>query len=231
MVQSTEKLHISYHTSGRVNFHGATAQPIFCEPLFALTQPQNIGCISVPGATALSPAADAEGFATVELPTELDGRITFHLTLMPPGASPLPGTLAVINYENWFGIAMLVAPLPFEIPEDLGSHVIKAFPTKGKYASQQLSCDQALISFHQKRANTPASIVTSWQPASGVYRIVFAVPMRVPPRATIQFANPRVTAEIDRVTRSEIRFKARGPTGYIKSHPEPIVHFELDAEL
>jgi hypothetical protein len=186
----------------------------------------------LPELATLTPSTSRDhGFATIELPSEISGRISFHLALVSIGANPHPETLIVINYEKWFGIAVILAPSPVVISNNLESHVIKAFPAQGPYASQQVGQDQALISFHQKRTDMPASIVTSWEPKEGVYRFVFAVPMRVPPRLTIEFANPILEACIIRVTCSEIRFKVRGPGGYIKSHPEPIVRVELSAEL
>jgi hypothetical protein len=56
-----------------------------------------------------------------------------------------------------------------------------------------------------------------WEPKQGEYRFIFSVPTRVPPEFSIEFVDPKIKAEIVRTTKSEPRFRARGPAGYLKS--------------
>ena len=233
ILNSNEKFRISYHTTGKVNFHGTKAPPLFGEPVYSITRPQALACISVPEPASLTPAAERDvAFHTVDLPTEAEGRLTVHLAIMPPGVNPGPGSLAVVSFEGWFGIAVLLVPLPIEIPPDMALHTIKIAASHGRYTSTCVGRDEALIAFHRKHAGLPQhSMVTSWQPRTGVYRIIHSLPMRLPPRPTIRFKTPGLEACVDRVTCSETCFRVRGPGGFIKSHPEPITSVELSAEL
>jgi hypothetical protein len=229
------RFRISYHTTGRVNFHSLEATSIFCEPIFAIREPQHLVTISIPSIDNLTSApADLEKEAVLELPSDLTGRIIFALSLVPDSFTFDELPLALINYHTWFGLAVWFGELPFAVPPDFVQHVITVFPSQGRYAAQNVAQDQALISFHQKRAGS-SDMVYYWEPNTGVYRVVFAVPMRIRPRLQVEFVDPDIRAEEIPPTQrmaetAEIRFRAIGRGGYLRMR-QPIAAIELHAEL
>jgi hypothetical protein len=230
------KFRISYHATGRVNFHEHSGASIFCEPIYAISRAQNLAYISVPKFERLTTeTAIRESDTVLEMSTEADQRLTFHLIIAPENHHIDHHPLAVVTYRGWFSIAIVVGAVPFGIPNGEEEKVIVATPEVGLFDVQQAREDQALIRVHQKRINSVGQILY-WKQSSGEYRLIFSVPMRRPPGARIRFKNPETTAKVERPVRiagtgtSEIRFTAWSRGGRLKSF-QPIESVELDAEL
>jgi len=228
------KLRVSYHPTGRINFHGmSSAAPIFGEPLFEVTRPQLLFIASVPTIDRLDRLTNpAEADTIVQLPDDF-GRLTFSVSLVPTDFQACEPQLLAVNYDGWFGISIRVEP-PIEIPEGAERHIIRMVSLSGPYTTQQCSQEQALINVHQKNTQS-TGLITSWEPREAVYRLIFAVPMRVPPRLIVRFEDENIVAEVLPPTRpataaAEIRFKARGPSGYIKTF-QPIAEISLHARM
>lgn len=226
----SEKLRISYHASGRINFHGIKSQAIYGDPTFAINSFQWLSYISVPKIESLTLVKKISPSDTIiKLPSNLEGRVTFSVIIGPVGGDLNFSPLVVVTYQNWFNLIISLDSFPLKIPSGLENHVLKAVPSKGLYVSQQVSTDEALIAFNQIKTNLK-SLITSWEPNEGVYRIVFNVPMRIPPRLNIEWVHTGIKTDIVKKTRSEIRFRAKGRGGYLKSIQQ-IKSIELDAEL
>jgi hypothetical protein len=108
-------------------------------------------------------------------------------------------------------------------------------PSVGPYASQQCSQEQALIDYHQCKTGSSAEVL--YPPnGEGVRRLIFSVPMRIPPEVTIIPHDPNLEVVlIDRdvrLGRAEVRFKlVNRKTKAVVRSSEPILSFELNAEL
>ncbi len=181
-----EKFRISYHPCGHVHFHniGGGNKSIHCQPIYAITKKQPLAFISIPKPESLSPAEQTnEQDAIFEWPERVSGRVTFWVELGPPGLEnpfePRNQPLAAVTYDPWFTIFISLGPFPFQIPEDVPAEaVIRAVPEQD-FVTERVTKEQAVIAFHQAKHGIKHQAVTEFKPTSGVYRVVFAVPMRI----------------------------------------------------
>lgn len=233
--ESLDKFRISYHTSGRINFHGSSAKPIFSEPIFGITKPQTLAWFSIPSIESFTPfGEELVDDLAIEVPSDLNDRITFSLNIVPDSFKFDESPLIMITYHNWFSVALFQSTLPIKIPSGFQDRFITAVPGNGAYGSQQIYRDKALIRFHQKLNDTQGPIFY-WEPNTGVYRLIFRSQMRVKPKLKVEFLDPNVKAEIVSVDNSgtervEIRFKCMDKSGYLKI-PPPIKNILLDSRL
>ena len=232
-----EKFKISYHPCGHVRFHNIGGKPksIHCEPIYAITKKQPLVFISIPGIESLNLVERVQGKdAIFGWPEDISGRITFWIELGPPSLeNPFELTtvpLAAVTYDQLFTIFISLGPFPFQMPERVPEQaVIKTVPDQD-FVAERITEEQAVINFHQAKHGMKHREVITFQPTSGVHRIVFAVPMRAPPQLTVEFIDTRLSAEVIECKTYEVKFKVRGPGGYIKNWV-PIKGFILDADF
>jgi hypothetical protein len=225
-----EKFKISYHTTGRVNFHGHSGAPIFCEPIFAITSEQPLCVISIPSVEKLltKDIVEASDFV-LDVGPEAEGRISFSIRIAPNLFVPKDSGIA-IEYASWFKILIGIVPLLSSIPEGFDDHFVSIATQAGPYASQVLSVANATIAFHQKAQGTVGQ-VAYFEPNEGVYRLIFTVEKRGVPKVTIQFVDSSIQAEIVAVSTYQLKFRAKGPAGYVKRETLPIHGIALDSRL
>jgi hypothetical protein len=232
-----KKFKISYHPCGHVRFHniGGSPKSIHCEPIYAITKKQPLTFISLPNIESLTPTEEVENKDIIyDWPEDTTGRVTFWIELGPPNLEKPyePGNLplAAVTYDRWFAIFVSLGVFPGHIPEGVPKEgVIRMVPDQD-FVSERVTQEQAVISFHQAKHGVKHQEVTAFKPTSGEYRIVFAVPMRVPPELTVEFFDADLSAEVTYCTTYEVRFKVKGRGGYKKDWV-PIKGFTLDAEL
>lgn len=223
---------IHYHTSGRVNYHGLSGGPHFNDPLFSVTTVQHLITISVPQIDRLDPYEGKAGDNLVsELPGEVEGRVTLTLLIAPwnhdfGDLHPL----ATVTYEGLFSLGLVPDTLPCPIPKGLEQHFHYIKARKGLYDRQSLSKEEALLHFHQKLQNTRDLIIYSPNP-EGVYRVIFAVPKRIPPEAVIEFSDDELHVEMIEKTTTSLRFKVKDQHDNTVKEPKAIRSVELQAEL
>jgi hypothetical protein len=225
-----EKLRISYHTTGRVNFHGHTGDTIFCEPTFAITREQLLCCISIPLLERL-PAKDKASSSdfVADVGDDLDGRINFLLHIAPNNFKP-EGSGVAIEYASWFKIWLQLGSLIEPVPDDWKDHFITFVSQTGPFPSQPISVGNAIIAFHQKAQGT-ANQVAYFEPNEGIYRLIFAVEKSMPPCVNIEFVDPFIEAEVIAINHYQLKFRAKSPAGYVKRETLPIRSITLDARL
>jgi hypothetical protein len=219
------ELHVSYHASGQVNFRGPFQGTTHCEPTFSITRRQPLLVVSLADITRLK-AVDApgKGDEVLELRPVATGPVAFALAIAADMGPPAPGVM-VITYPEWF--RLLVEPIA-PLPMNEGAKG-RALAANGLYPNALLAPDEALIRFQQKRQGGQG-LIFNWEPNTGVLRIIFETPMRVPPEATLIFERDDVVAEPIKITTAEARFRLKGRGGYLKE-PVPITSLVLDAEL
>jgi hypothetical protein len=128
------------------------------------------------------------------------GVVSAGIELGPPSLeSPFEaGTIPIagISYDRWFAIFVSLGSSPFPIPEGIPAEaVIKTVPDQD-FVTERVTQEQDVINCHQARRGVRHEAVASFQPNSGVYRIVFAVPMRVPPELTVESYDVNLSAEV-----------------------------------
>jgi hypothetical protein len=232
-----QKFKISYHASGQVNFHkiAGSRKSIFAEPIYAITRKQILSFISIPALTSLDPAdEEAEADVVCEWTANPTERVTFWIELAPPSVEnpfePRNLPLVGVSYDRWFTILVSLGPSPFPIPEGVPDQgIIKTVPDQN-FVTELVTMEQAVINFHQARSGVRHEGITSFEPQEGVYRIVFAVPMRIPPQLTVEFYDNDLSFEVIRCTTYEVRFRVKGRGGYKKDWT-PIKAFTLDADF
>lgn len=232
-----QKFRISYHPCGHVRFHTIAGSPksIHCEPIYAITRKQPLAFISIPSVASLEFADEIEDADPIfDWPANATGRVTIWIELGPPSLEnpfePSNVPLVGVTYDRWFTIFISLGTSPFQIPDGIPEQaVIKTVPDQD-FVTERVSREQAVINFHQARSGVRHEAVTSFQPNSGVYRVVFAVPMRVPSKLTVEFFDADLSAEVTHCTSYEVRFKVKGPGGY-KKEWVPIKGFTLDADF
>jgi hypothetical protein len=227
---ASERFRITYHTSGQINFHGVSANAAYWQPIYDLKDAFDIAYISVPAIESLEKIEEKQTDYTIGLPDDLVGRATFVLSVLPPDYQVDFTPLALVNYSPFFKFSVAFGVLPIIIAPGSEKAFIRVTPFAGPRIPNSPTKHQANILFNQKKAGTASGAVTSFWPNEGIYRIVFPVPMRVPPRVSVDFVDPNITAEIKLVTQSEVRFCAKGSNSP-KSEQHAIRGYELDSEL
>jgi hypothetical protein len=232
-----QKFRISYHPCGHVRFHNiaGTRKSIHCEPIYAITKKQPLAFISIPKVASLDPAEQTRDKDVIfDWPENTTGRVTFWIELGPLRLQNpfeqknLP--LAAVSYDPWFTIFISLGLFPIPVPEGVSEEMILKVVPDEDFVTKRISQEEAVIAFHQARRGVRHEAVTEFKPTSGVDRIIFVVPMRVPPQLTVEFFDSNLSAEVIRCTTYEVRFKVKGPTGYIKEWV-PIKGFTLDADF
>jgi hypothetical protein len=150
--------------------------------------------------------------------------------MLPSGYEVVFRALALVNYSPFFKFSVAFGTLPIDIALGSEKAFIRVTPFAGPHIPNFPSKHEAIIKFQQKKAGVDSGPVASFQPNEGIYRIIFPVPMRIPPTVKVDFVDPDIKAEIIFVTESEVRFRAKGSTRP-RSERLAVRSYELDAEL
>jgi hypothetical protein len=228
---------ITIHQSGRINFH-ETGKAIFVEPLMVISSVVPIYRYRIPRIsrlTLLESETDSED-VDFDLSDLADDAQSFSLYVGPEGM--VPGVRAVkLAYLRRYALVVALDPQPYVPPSEFAEHFVTLTPERGTADAQQMPEDQSLIVYHQGLHETRGLIIYGPNGA-GVWQIVFAVPMRIPPRVVIAPVDSNLyvdDADITRDSRAEnamVRFKVRErATRAIIKRPIAFKAIELDAEL
>ena len=115
------------------------------------------------------------------------------------------------------------------IPEGHEQHFIYLRRDRGFYDCQPTTRDDAFVRFHQRIAGHRDLLIYGPN-GSGEYLMVFAVPMRIAPIATITPQEQGLVAHITKATNHYLRYQIRRANGELIKAPV-IVHATLDARL
>ncbi|MBH9656588.1 hypothetical protein JAO05_15860 [Burkholderia pseudomallei] len=221
---------ISYHASGLVRYHNADHQKVFREPLCAVSTVNPIVAYVIPSVQKLD---RLEGTRDSDFVFELetDSRMQFSFCVTPWQHVPSCNH-AAIRFHNLFALVVEIGGPVIELPKELAQHVTTCAIKEG-FPVPLLDEPTAFARFHQQMNQTQSLILYSPN-AKGEYRLVCAVPMRIPPSLEIRFVDKSYTAETlpphPKRGTVEVRFRVKGKGGYIRQEV-PIEFLALDARL
>ncbi len=253
---------ISIHTSGRVNYHFDQAAPRFIPPLMDLVEPVTVVGYRVPAFDLLDSVQDArQGDVAVEIPESCTDVMQFHFLILPAVVPALPGEVTRFGVEGLFALACVntagaLQPLPPGVPERA---FVTLRPNDG-FAEQAISEPNAFLRFRKAMfandvwataesagAPIPEGLIEAaiaqgsglYPPnGEGVWTVVTATEMRIPPALNVHFEEEGLKAEVvdlrpgdTRLATVRIRFRVRDSSGRYIKEVVPIQRIELDAEL
>lgn len=227
---------ISYHSSGLIHYKNLKARSICGEPIFEITKPFIFINYSVPKIALLDIYPDNSLLQTdniIEVSINLNLRITFSIAIAPNEYQFGDINQWSLKFNGLFDLIMLFNQIQPKITSNLNKHFVYLAPLKGFLNHQKYPKSYSQILFHQKINNTQDLII--YPPNNeGIYKIYFAVPMRISPKVKIQFFNQKLSAillENESRTNMTLSFKVKDNKNNFIKKPEKIVRVELDAEL
>lgn len=250
--EKDKQIGISYHPTGCIHYKSIKNNPkIYAENIFSINQYFTFALYSVPNISKLDKFSKnkiTNNTILIELSENKchDHRITFSITMA--SYSKTDTAFLKINYpdENFSILLNLEnsSLLPtnyvhdafvFMRPEGLFEQQQSiANPVMKKFFNQDEEYDKqwALIKYHQK-VNATNEIIVYEQNQNHEYRIVFSVPMRIPPIIHIIFDNPKYNIDLKEHKCTHCLFNIVDEKGNIVKDSElvNIKHISLDAEL
>ncbi|MGF6304709.1 hypothetical protein OKW42_008062 [Paraburkholderia sp. WC7.3d] len=221
---------ISYHASGLIRYHNADHRNVYREPLCAVCTVNPIVAYIIPSVQKLD-MLEAARESDFVFDLETDGRLQFSFCVTPWQHVPLVNHGA-IRFHNLFALVVEIGEPAIELPRELAQHVTTCAVKEG-FSTPLLDEPTAFARFHQQINQTQSLILYSPN-ARGEYRIVCAVPMRIPPALEIRFVDKSYTAEPlpppPKRGTVELRFRVKGKGGYLRQEV-PIEFLALHAEL
>ncbi|NML72832.1 hypothetical protein HHL25_01705 [Rhizobium sp. S-51] len=228
IVQPKAPRKLSYHTTGRVNYHGLiSVPPSFFEPLVDITAPNSVLVVSVPSCSLLDtfeqtidPAVDCL------VPVEGSDRFEVGVTFTPNNFDAAEG----VRYD-FSGFALFIHPVTLNVPAPSPDHFVYAAPPS-LFPRQRIGKHEAELAYVQGDGGN--QIVVVGPNRLGVYTMYFAAVMRAAPRVNVTLTNERLRFElIDNQRPHKLTFRIHGKGNLIRATDlRPYIRsIELDAEL
>lgn len=237
-VFNEKKHYISYHTSGRVNYHKMSFPSAFMEPLYAVKTNNLFFIYSFVflEKAFTSPASKERNNSFVVDISEMTGkRVNVVFSVCPHNFPP--------SHVNCFKIDYPLYSLHIEVLEDNSSFqfsklyreddCVKIRPHLDKSDRQMATKEQAFLSYNHALYKTNEAIVLPPN-GEGVLKIIFTVEMRIPPWLFIKFDNPNFFAEVitKKTTYLTFKVKDRKRNQFIKNKDDIVIReLVLDAEI
>lgn len=228
---------ITIHQSGRINFQDI-GRSIYIEPLTAITKAACIYRYRIPKISRLTPydSSPAVEDCDFDLSALADESLSFSLFVGPTNVAS--NTHAVkLAYLSRYALLIALDTETYIPPSDSLEHFVTLKPESGIVGSQVMSEDQALIAYHQA-LNETKELVIYGPNGAGVWQVVFAVPMRIAPKMTIELDDPTLYVDEEdierdsRVATAMVKFKVRNrATKAVVKTPVAFRSISLDAEL
>ena len=228
---------ITIHQSGRINFHDIK-RSIYIEPLTAITNTTCIYRYRIPKISRLTPfnSAPAAEDCEFDLSALVDESHSFSLFCGPTNVASNTHSVK-LAYLNGYALLIARDTETYIPPSNFLEHFVTLKPESGTVGSQVMSEDQALIAYHQA-LNETRELVIYGPNGAGVWQVVFAVPMRIAPKLTIELDDSTLYVDekdIERDLRVEtamVRFKVRNrATKAVVQRPVTFRSISLDANL
>ncbi len=222
---------ISYHASGCVRYHNVRTSPNYFEPIIGVTQPNVVAAFIVPRIDKLDISdktpTDEDFVIPVNWSSESKIQFTF---IIAPWNMQFSSAHIAIRYKDMFSFILQISESEINIPLKLENHFTFATPNRGLFDQQVIDKENALIRFHQKTKGTRDLIIYSPN-MEGVYKIICAVPMRIPPGLFVKFEDNAYSSVVVSKTVSVVRFKVKDKHNNTVKKEVAISEISLDAEL
>ena len=224
---------ISYHSTGRVNYHNfnnTKPDPIYLDPLYRTTSANYFFRLVVGDAEKLDPfygGIEKEDFI-LDM-DEFDNPICFDFVIAPWN-SIVEKSGASIRYRDLFALVILYSKFIVSPPEKAESiSILQGFPRLENISRKQ-SIDKhaALIDFHKRLTKFNGQILY-FRNTDGIYKLIFNTPKLIAPRVEIKFTDHQYSAEIIDCTESITRFKVKDKFGQTVKREVEISGIFLDA--
>ena len=237
-MEGDEQYYITYHTSGRVNYHGMTFQSAFMEPLYDVYSKNIFFIYSFVYPEIAFKNCDNKtrsNAISIDITNLTERRINIILSICPSDYSP--------EYINSFVIQYQLYGLCVEIVDDNTSFnfsrlyekidCVKFRPHLDKFSEQCVTKEHAFLSYNHVLYQTNEAIVFPPN-GEGILKIIFSVEMRIPPWLYIEFADPDFSAEVVTRKTTHLTFKVKDKkhNQYIKRAEDiKITQLILDANI
>lgn len=226
---------ISYHASGFIHYKNLNTKGIYSEPIFEITKLFTFIHYSVPKISLLDEYSEDvnNNDHVIEAPVWADLRNNFSISITPEDSELKTIASFGITFKNLCNILVFMNKITITLPKNIDQHFVHLMPSEGLFNEQKYSKLDSQLFFHQKINNVQDVII--YRPnGEGVYKMFFAVPMRIAPKVKIQFSDPKFTAILmDDKTRTNtaLTFKVKDNKNNFVKEPKDIINVELDAEL
>ncbi|NFG42046.1 hypothetical protein FC789_12770 [Clostridium botulinum] len=232
---------ISYHTTGRVNYHGMTHKSTYFEPLVNIQNINTFFMISIPQITQLQLVEEQNKINgnIIDLSRIKNERLNIYFSIFPcefDGLGSIKNLITSITYDKFYSflVTLEIDRLSINLERRIEKNAFLYGASElGLYESQVLGKNEAYIKFQQKLYSTKELILFAPNNA-GIFRIVFCVEMRVPPRVNIEFFNDNYQIEIISADTVKLRFKVfdAKSNSYLKDAENvKIKSISLDSEI
>lgn len=246
--EEKKKTGISYHTTGCIHYKTTESKFIFAESLLDIKQNFCFAFYAIPSMNKLDKCSkkDAKNNIIIDFGIDeiFDYRTTYSLIIIP-FHSNIGGLLRIDYAAEGFSIILNIENFSFEnsnriansfvfmVPEGLFQNQQSCIPTRGFIQNDKSNNEKwALIKYHQK-INSTTDLIIYDQDDENRYRIVFSVPMRIPPIVEIMFSNPEYTIKLEQHKDTYLLFQVLDKDGNVikDSSLVQISGINLHAEL
>ncbi len=226
---------ISYHASGLIHYKNLDTKSIYGEPIFDVTKLFTFIHYSVPKISLLDEYLEDidTNDHIIEAPIEADLRNNFSISIAPEDSELKTVASFGIILKNLCSILVFINNIVVKLPKEINQHFVNLMPSQGLFNEQKYPQSSSQLFFHQK-INNVQDVIIYHPNGEGVYKMFFAVPMRIAPQVKIQFSDPKLTAILmDDKTRTNttLTFKVKDSKNNFVKEPKNIINVELDAEL
>lgn len=222
---------ISYHASGCVRYHNISKSINCFEPITGVTQPNIVAAFIIPRIDKLdisdTPPTDEDFVIPMNWSSKSKIQFTF---IVAPWNMQSNSVHIAIRYKDIFSFILQISESEISIPSELENHFIFMTPERGLFEQQVIDNDNALILFHQK-INETKTIIIYPPDGEGVWKIICAVPMRIPPNLSIRFQDNSYSFDVVSKTVSVVKFKVKDKHNHTVKKEVAISEIILDAEL
>jgi len=243
-----KKIKISYHPTGCIHYKATSNKFIYSESLLDIHHNFCFAFYSIPSVDKLDTISNrnAKSCIIIDLCTDIqfNHRTTFSLTIAPNNSNEIgfskidyisEGFTVILNIENFSFIHLncIKNSFVFMAPESSLQNLQTFIPTRDFIQNNKSYNEQwALIKYHQK-VNSTMNLIIYDQDNENRYRVVFSVPMRIPPRIEIVFNNPLYSIKCEECEHTYLLFKVIDGDGNVvnDSNLVQIVNIILNAQL
>ena len=225
----TNSRKLSYHTTGRVNYHGlVSSPPSYFEPLVDISVANTVLAISIPSCTLLDIYEGGMVNETADyiIPINHENRFTFAVTFTPTSFSELEGVR--FDFRDF---SLWLHPILHDLSPPTPLHFVYAAPQQ-HFTNQRIGKNEAELAYVQGRGNS--EIIIDGPNQLGHYTMYFAVVMRVAPNVRVELTDPNHRFQLqDNTKPHKLTFSIRGKSDLVReTNLRPFIQsIELDAEL